>query len=237
MFKTKTRLFVLLFSCLFLRAGFLFSQDYLDRFLHYDWRQSVSTHETARVLAKEEFGLCFGINNFFANWSTVVRGHDLLLYDIKVRYGLFKNVEVALKYSYPNTALAQIKTSLVKGRFSAAASFGVSHYKLTTQEFKTDYIIDLYPGIILAYQVFKNVSIYAAPKFVYSLFIADRWADYEDPPRKPWSIERCTHWGYCYGIALGGKTRLTLEDTWHWVNYAGVKFRIHMLGIGVTRIL
>ena len=37
-------------------------------------------------------------------------------------------------------------------------------------------------------------------------------------------------------ISIGEKTMFTLENTWHWVNYEGIKYKIHMQGFAITRI-
>ena len=150
----KMQLFIRSYSILlntFLLVLFFItdSQGQLNgHFFHDDWRQSISTHETARVINKEDFAFCFGVNNYYANWSTHTKGADLLLYDIMIRYGIFKNFEFALKYSYPVSALIKAKYKFVQKPFAIAAEFGIGQYKVTNQEYKTDYIIDLYPGII-----------------------------------------------------------------------------------------
>ena len=206
-------------------------------FFHDDWRQSISTHETARVIGKEEFALCFGVNNYYANWSKHTRGADLLLYDIMIRYGILKNLEFGLKYSYSNSALIRLKYGLLKKPIQCSVSFGIGQYKLTNQDYRTDYIIDLYPGLIFESKIYKKLSFYIAPKLIYSLFIADRYADSETPPRKPWQTEKCYQYGYCWGFALGSKTRFIFENTWHWVNYEGFKYKIHMHGFSITRLI
>jgi hypothetical protein len=210
--------------------------------LDSNWTQSYSTHETASVLAKDEFALCFGVNNFYQNWSTERIGGDLLLYDIMVRYGVFDNLEVGLKYSHPNAALLRVKRNLLdkyklnlkwtEKPISIAAMFGFAHYKLTNQDYDTDYIIDLYPGLILDMKIYKKLSFYFAPKFIYSFFIVDKWAR----DRDPWKTERCYQYGYCWGFSLGERTTFTFENTWHWVTHEDVDYKIHMHGVSFTRI-
>ncbi len=228
MIKQSFRIFIFLLLIPFLSSNSLFSQ-----FLQHDWTQSYSTHETARVLNKEEFALCFGINNYFLAWSDDSTAYDLLTFDIMIRYGIFKDFEFALKYSYPATALVRVKYGILKKPVSIAAEFGIGHYKLTNQDYKTDYIIDLYPGIILEKHLYKGISIFTAPKFIYSFYIADRFAG---PPRIPWKTEHCYQYGYAWGIAWGNtKTIFNLENNWYWSKYEKVSYKVHQIGFGITR--
>ena len=121
-------------------------------------------------------------------------GYDLLIYDIMVRYGLFKNFEIALKYSYPSSALIRVKFGLINKPISIATEFGIGQYKLTNKDYKTDYIIDLYPGIILEAKIYKQLSFYFTPKLIYSFYIADRFSK---TPRVPWETKKCIQYGYC----------------------------------------
>ncbi len=216
----------------------LYSQEFFDKFLHYDWRQSISTHETARVLEKDQFALTLAVNNYFCCWSKDFISHDLLLYDIVARYGVFKNFEIALKYSYPSTALIRAKYQISYGkRLSMAVQLGVGQYKLTNQSYKTDYIVDIYPGVNFDLKLYKTFKFYFAPKFIYSLYIADRFAKSENPPRQPWKTDRNRQVGYVWGFSLGKKTMFTWENTWHWGDNEGIKYKIHQQGISVTRVL
>ena len=223
-----SQIILILIIVTFLQPSSAFSQ-----FLQYDWTQSYSTHETARVLDKEEFAFCFGVNNYRLAGRPDSIAHDLLTFDIMIRYGIVNNFEFALKYSYPSAALVRLKYGLMKAPVAIAAEFGIGQYKLTNQDYDTDYIIDLYPGIILEKQIYKGISLFAAPKFIYSFFIADRFAS---PPRIPWKIERCYQFGYACGIAWGNKqTSFNLEYNSYWSKYEKAKYKIHQLGFGITR--
>ena len=205
----------------------------MGQFLHHDWTQSYSTHETARVLMKEEFAIGFGVNNYHLAANPDSMAHDLLTFDITIRYGILNNLEFALKYTYPAAALVRLKYGLINEPVAIAASFGIGQYKMTRQGHITDYIIDLYPGIILEKQLYKGFSVFAAPKFIYSFFLADRFAY---PPRIPWKTERCYQYGYACGIAWGNKqTSLNLEYNSYWSTYEKAKYRIHQIGLGITR--
>jgi len=151
-----------------------------------------------------------------------------------IRYGLLKKVEFALKYSYPATALVRLKYELKKQPLAIAAEFGIGHYKITNQDYKTDYVIDLYPGIIFEKKIYKQFSFYFAPKFIYSFYIADRFAY---PPRIPWQTERCYQYGYSWGFAMGHKTIFNLENNWYWSKYEKVKYKVHQIGFAITRFL
>lgn len=227
-FRHHKFLIFLILTALFLTNKTLFSQ-----FLQYDWTQSYSTHETARVLNKEEFAFGFGVNNYGLAERPDSIAHDLLTFDILIRYGILNNFEFALKYSYPAAALVRLKYGILKQPVAIAAEFGIGQYKLTNQNYDTDYILDLYPGIILEKRVYKGISIFAAPKFIYSFFIADRFAP---PPRIPWKTERCYQYGYTWGIAWGNaKTIFNLEDNWYWSKYEKLTYRVHQIGFGITR--
>jgi hypothetical protein len=214
-------------------------------------------------LEKDEFAFTFGVNNYFLDWgesSEAPRAHDLLLFDVILRYGIIKKTEFALKYSYPNTALIRFKYNFIDNykifekfkiiedlkfadklnlnekAISISAEFGIGQYKLTKQNYVTDYIIDLYPGLIFDLSIYKNISVYFGPKFIYSFYLADRCAKSEPIPRTPWKTEKCSQSGYVWGISIGERTMFTLENTWHWVNYEGIKYKIHMQGLAITRI-
>ena len=205
----------------------------MGQLLHHDWTQSYSTHETARVLDKEEFALCFGVNNYGLAAAPDSTAHSLLTFDILVRYGILNNLEFALKYSYPSAALVRLKYGLIEEPVAIAASFGIGQYKVTRQGHITDYIIDLYPGIILEKQLYKGISIFIGPKLIYSFFITDRFAR---APRTPWKTERCYQYGYACGIARGDKqTSINLEYNSYRSMYEKTRYRIHQVGIGVTR--
>ncbi len=220
--------------CIFLLIAVLLpSRSSFSQFLQHDWTQSYSTHETARVLDKEEFAFCFGVNNYGLAANPDSIAHDLLTFDIMIRYGIVNNLEFALKYSYPSAALVRLKYGLMKNPVAIAVEFGVGQYKLTNQDYDTDYIIDFYPGIILEKQIYKEISVFAAPKFIYSFFIADRFAY---PPRIPWKTERCHQYGYACGIAWGNKqTSFNLEYNSYWSNYEKAKYKVHQFGFGITR--
>ncbi len=205
-----------------------------SQFLHYDRTQSYSTHETARVLDKEEFAFGFGVNNYFLAWSADSVAYDLLTFDIMLRYGIVKNLEFALKYSYPAAALARMKYGLLKKPVAIAVECGVGSYKMTNQAYRTDRIIDLYPGIIVEKHIYKGISLFAAPKLIYSFYIADRVGQPENMATK---TQRCIQYGYAWGIAWGNKkTSFNLENTWYWSKYEKISYKIHQLGFGITRL-
>lgn len=212
----------------FLPINALFSQ-----FLHYDKTQSYSTHETARVVEKEQFAFCFGVNNYFLAWSVDSVAYDLLTFDITIRYGIVNNLELALKYSYPAAALARAKYALLNQPVAIAAEFGVGYYRLTNQQYETHRVIDLYPGVIVELPVYQGISIFAAPKLIWSFYTTDRIAP---PQSKAGKTERCYQYGYGWGIAWGNKkTSFNLENNWCWSKYEKVRYKVHQIGVGVTR--
>jgi len=203
------------------------------QFLHHDRTQSYSTHETARVLDKGEFAFGFGVNNYFLAWSVDSVAYDLLTFDIMLRYGIVKNLEFALKYSYPAAALARVKYGLLKKPVGIAAVFGIGTYKMTNQAFRTDRVIDLYPGIIVEKHIYKGISAFAAPRLITSFHIPAQRVKSETADDK---THRCFQYGYVWGIAWGNKkTSFILENTWYWSRYKTVSYKIHQLGFGITR--
>ena len=228
MSKHNHRLCIFLVLTLSLSAAPVFSQ-----FLHHDWTQSYSVHETARVLEKGEFGLSFGVNNYFLAWSADSVAYDLLTFDIMIRYGMLSRIEFSLKYSYPAAALVGLKYGLVKKPVAIAAKFSLGCYTLTNQDYRTGRVIDFYPGIIFEKLVYKGVSVFAGPKLIYSWHIADRSSDLRGNSRKS---GRCNQYGYSWGIAWGNKkTSFTVENNWLWSTYERVTYKIHQIGFGITR--
>lgn len=218
---------------LFLIIAVLLPGSLPAQFLQYDWTQSYSTHETARVLNKDEFAFGFGVNNYALAGRPDSISHNLLTFDIMVRYGILDNFEFVLKYSYPAAALVRVKYGILKNPVAVAMELGISQYKLTNQNYDTDYIIDLYPGIILEKQIYKRISIFAAPKFIQSFFISDRFAP---PPRARWKTRQCSQYGCAFGIAWGTpKTILNWESNWYLSKLEQARYRIHQIGFGITR--
>ncbi|HEX9970712.1 MAG TPA: hypothetical protein VGD14_01450, partial [bacterium] len=188
---------------------------------------------TARVLEKGEFAVCFGVNNYFLAWSADSVAYDLLTFDIMLRYGIVNNLEFALKYSYPAAALARLKYGILKKPVAIAAEFGIGRYKMTNQAYRTDCVIDLYPGIIVEKHIYKGISLFAAPKLIYSFYIADRVGQPQSLARK---TQRCYQYGYAWGIAWGNKkTSFNLENNWYWSKYEKVTYKVHQIGFGITR--
>lgn len=202
----------------------LFSQDFPDA-----WSQSYCTYDIGEAIEPGKYSFGFGIDNY----CIYDRDHDTIAYDerrfdIFAKLGLFRKIEMEIKYSYPTTGIIAIKYHLLDEYIDAALKFGFGYMKGTRSGKITDYVFDFYPALILSKQFYKNWTLYFTPKIIYSIHARDRQ---EHSDRAPVYIFQ---YGFGIGVALGKNFVVLPETNWLWGDNEGVLYIVNQFGIGVN---
>ncbi|UCC12442.1 MAG: hypothetical protein JSW02_02595 [candidate division WOR-3 bacterium] len=193
-----------------------------------DWSQSYCTYDVPEVFEPGEYGIGFAIDNYtiYSGVADTV-AYDTRRFDIYASYGLFKNVEVGVKYSYPTAGVLEAQYQFLHGKYASAIKLGFGYMKGTREGYITDYVYDVYPTLLLGLCAKKCIKLYWAPKIIYSLHMRDRQ---EDSDRQPVSVFQ---YGHGVGLKIGDRFAFMPEANWLFGVNEGVKYTVNQFGLGV----
>lgn len=202
----------------------LFSQALPD-----SWSQSYCTYDIAEVNAPGYYSFGFAVDNFalYSNDPDTV-AYDERRFDLFAKLGIFRWLEVELKYSSPTAGLVAGKYQFLSGTVNAAFKLGFGYMKGTRIGYITDYVFDFYPTLIVSTKLYKEIGLYLAPKCIYSIHPRDTR---EHSNREPRHIFQ---YGYGIGLIIGNSFRIMPEANWVFGNNRGLKYTVNQFGIGVT---
>ncbi|MEO0165016.1 MAG: hypothetical protein ABIL39_02630 [candidate division WOR-3 bacterium] len=197
--------------------------------LPWTWSQSYSTFDVARSLNPGEYSIGLGVDNYCIYSPTDdTIAYDERRFDIWIKSGMVKRLELELKYSYPTSGLIALKVELIEKPLQGAVKFGFGYMKGTRIGYITDYVYDFYGYLLLNKELRDKIKIIYTPKFIYSLHYRDRQEHSTRPPRFIF------HVGHCFGIALGNRIEFIPEVNWLWGNNEGKRYIVNQFGIGVN---
>lgn len=205
---------------------FLFAQT-----LPLEWSQSYSTYDRPVVHEPGGYSMGFSINNYAFYVSEEIHdstSYDTRRFDMYAQLGIFKNTELEFKFSYPTCGVISAKYLIARGTAGIAMKMGFGYMKGTRQGFITDYVVDLYPGILLSYTIARNIVLYGAPKVIYSIHIRDRQEPSDREPR------HIFQYGPCIGVAVGDGFTVMVESNWLWGNNEGIRYTANQFGVGIN---
>jgi hypothetical protein len=211
-----------------LLSVFLFSQDFPT-----SWSQSYGTYDVANVHECRHYSLGFSLNNYCIYQQQGEHAGDTIAYDerrfdIFAKIRLLKNTEFEIKYSYPTSGILSLKYQFLNSCIDGALKCGFGYMKGTRVGKITDYVFDFYPTLIFSKNLFKEVSIFLAPKIIYSIHLKDRQEQSEREPRYIFQ------YGYGLGFSLGEKFSIMPETNWLFGNDEGKLYTVHQFGVGVN---
>lgn len=202
----------------------LFSQDLPD-----SWSQSYCTYDVGAAHAPATYSLGFGIDNYcIYQHDNDTIAYDERRFDIFARLGLFKKIEMEIKYSYPTSGILGIKYQLLENYIDAALKLGFGYMKGTRVGTITDYVYDFYATFIFSKPFYKNAALYIAPKIIYSIHARDR-QEHSDR-----AAVHIFQYGFGIGVALGKNFVLLPETNWLWGDNEGVSYIVNQFGIAVN---
>jgi hypothetical protein len=193
-----------------------------------DWSQSYCTYDAPEVFGPGEYGIGFAIDNYtiYSSENDSV-AYDTRRFDVYAAYGVLKNLEVGLKFSYPTAGVIEAQYQFLHGTYAGALKFGFGYMKGTRSVFIHDYVYDFYPTLLLSIRLRKCIRFFWAPKIIYSLHTKDR---FEDSDRQPVSIFQ---YGYGVGFKVGERFAFMPEANWLFGNNEGVHFTVNQFGLGI----
>lgn len=193
-----------------------------------DWSQSYCTYDIPEVLAPGKYSIGFAIDNYtIYSAESDTTAYDTRRFDIYAAYGLLKNMEVGVKFSYPTAGVIEVQYQLLHGRYTGGLKLGVGYMKGTRDGYITDYVYDIYPTLILGVRLNDMIRLYWAPKVIYSLHTRDRQ---EISDRQPVSI---LQYGHGMGFMIGDRFVFMPETNWLFGNNEGVYYTVNQFGIGI----
>jgi hypothetical protein len=193
------------------------------------WSPSYCTYDIGTVHATGKYSLGFGIDNYcIYNSDGDTIPYDERRFDIFATLGLWKNIEVELKYSFPTAAVIAIKYRFLHGIYDAAFKIGFGYMKGTRRGYITDYVYDFYPTLIVSKHLCANWLIYCAPKIIYSVYTRDRQEHSNRAPR------HVLQYGVGVGLKIGRAFSVFPEINWLWGNNEGVHYIVNQFGVGVN---
>ncbi len=200
----------------------------LGQNLPISWSQSYCTYDMAEAYEPGQYSLGFGIDNyciFSREYDTTA--YDERRFDIFARLGVINNAEFEVKYSYPTAGVLAFKYQFYTGSLDAAFKFGLGYMKGTREGYITDYVFDFYPTLILSKDILQKISLYFAPKLIYSIHPRDRQ---EHSSREPTHVFQ---YGFGLGVAFGHRFRILPEINWLHGSVNEADYIISQFGIGV----
>ncbi len=206
----------------------IFLATVIAQTLPVDWSQSYCTYDVPDVFDQGEYGIGFSVNNYTIYSSELdTQAYDTRRFDIYAAYGVLKNVEVGLKFSYPTAGVAEAQYQFLHGKFAGALKFGFGYMKGTREGYITDYVYDFYPTLLLGLGLKEYIRFYWAPKVIFSLHARDRQ---EVSDRQPVSVFQ---YGYGIGFKIGKRFAFMPEANWLFGTKEGVKYTVNQFGLGV----
>ncbi|MCX7994169.1 MAG: hypothetical protein N3A65_00110 [candidate division WOR-3 bacterium] len=197
--------------------------------LPFTWSQSYSTFDNPECLKPCEYSIGLGIDNYCIYSSTNdTIAYDERRFDIWVKAGIIKKIELQLIYSYPTAGLIALKYGWLNKRISCALKSGFGYMKGTRVGYITDYVYDFYGYLPVALELKKTIKLLYTPKFIYSMHYRDRQEHSDRPPRFIFHI------GHCLGFSIGTKAEFIPEVNWMWGNNEGKKYMVNQFGIGIN---
>lgn len=193
-----------------------------------DWSQSYCTYDAPEVFEQGKYGIGFAIDNYtIYSAESDTLAYDTRRFDIYAAYGLFKNVEVGVKFSYPTAGVVEAQYQFLHGTYAGALKFGFGYMKGTRSVLIHDYVYDFYPTLLLSVRLKSWIRFYLAPKIIYSLHTKDR---FEDTDRQPVSVFQ---YGYGVGFKIGERFAFMPEANWVFGDNEGVHYKVNQFGLGV----
>ncbi len=192
------------------------------------WSQSYSTYDRAGTKGAGHYAIGFGINNYCIyckNGDTL--NYDQRRFDLFAGYGLFKNIDFELKFSWPTAGIVSIKYRFIDASINGALKLGVGYMKGTREKIITDYVYDFYPTLIFSSHLNKSIQFFAAPKIIYSIHTRDRQ---EHSNRSPRYIFQ---YGLGIGITFGNEFLIIPESNWLLGNNSGTSYIVNQFGLGI----
>ncbi len=218
-------------SFLILAAGVLPSA-FFGQNLPITWSQSYGTYDLSRACRRGSYAVGFGVNNFalYAPSDDSV-AYDERRFDLWAKYGLDQDWEFELKYSHPTCLVLALKHQLMVHPVAAAAKLGFGYMKGTRANYLTDYVYDLYPGVIMDHALAGPFRIYAAPRAIFSIHQKDR----QEHTKRP--LRFIQQYGFGLGVRAEGDFAVALESNWFWANNEGVTYIVNQFGIGINAVI
>lgn len=196
------------------------------------WSQSYGSYDLARACRQGSYALGFGVNNFaLYDPSDDSVAFDERRFDIWGKYGLGHQWEFELKYSHPTCLVLATKHELTALPFGSAVKLGFGYMKGTRANYLTDYVYDIYPGLILDHALAGPIRICVSPRAIFSIHQKDRQEHTQRPLRFIWQ------YGFGLGVRTEGDFAVALESNWFWANNEGVTYIVNQFGIGLNAVI
>ncbi len=136
---------------------------------------SLSTYQVAQTLAPGESTVGFSASQMAINVDLGVdsagfsEAEKYTVPEVSYRVGIEDNVDVGLKV-YPIAGVVDIKYQFLnKPKFDVAVDFGVGYTSFNNSfggPARKITLVDLYPTLLLSYNIAPNISVTAAPKVI-----------------------------------------------------------------------